>query len=45
MNDHLMFIKSLFEMETGLKVLNVTQIGFSKYRVNTEDGSQYLYRG
>jgi len=45
MDNHLRFIKALFEMEHGLMVSSVRQTGFSTYLVTDVDGNTHAFRG
>lgn len=39
------FIRSLFNMETGLNALRVSPIGFHEYMIEADDGSTYRFVG
>ena len=45
MSDHLKFIKAEFEMQTGKTAKCVSQIGFSEYIIETDDGEVFRFRG
>ena len=44
MDEHMKFITAMFEAETSVKVSSISQIGFSSYMVQADDGNQYLYK-